>query len=102
MSGLRVALQALLEDLVPEGKVYFQAPANVEMQYPCIVYERDAARTVFADNAPYRSTKRYQVTVIDRNPDSEIPDRVARLPLCLFQRHFTADNLHHDVFDLYF
>jgi hypothetical protein len=102
MSGSRLALQALLAALVPEGKAYFQPPANVEMQYPCITYQRDSARTVFADNAPYRHTKRYQVTVIDRTPDSEIPDKVARLPLCVFQRFFTADNLHHDVFDLYF
>jgi hypothetical protein len=102
MSGSRVALQALLEALVPDEKVYFQPPANVEMQYPCITYERDYARTEFADNAPYRHTKRYQVTVIDRSPDSEIPDMVARLPLCSYQRHYTADNLHHDVFDLYF
>lgn len=98
--GDRLELHALLKELTEH--VYFQPPANVQMQYPCIVYSRDAADTLFAGNNPYRYTKRYQVTVIDRNPDSPIPDKVAVLPMCTFQRFFTADNLNHDVFDLYF
>jgi hypothetical protein len=72
------------------------------MTYPCIVYERDNADTIFANNSPYRYTKRYQVTVIERDPDSGIPGELAKLPMCTFSRHFTADNLHHDVFTLYF
>ena len=96
----REALNALLKTFCPN--VYFQSPPNVGMQYPCIVYTRDTARTVFADNSPYRRTKRYTLTIIDRDPDSPIPDQIAQLPLCSHQRFFTADNLNHDVFDLYF
>ncbi len=98
----RLQLQAVLEALLGSEHVYFQPPASVQMMYPCIVYSRDFASTAFADNNPYRFTKRYQVTIIDRNPDSEIPDKVAKLPMCTFNRHFTAANLHHDVYDLYF
>lgn len=99
----RVALQAILEEAVgPNGKVYFQPPPNVQMVYPCIVYSRDAAFTRFAGNKLYRYVKRYQVTVIDRNPDSEIPDKVMALPLASFERYFAADNLNHDVFTIYF
>lgn len=72
------------------------------MQYPCIVYQRYNALTVFADNSPYRRTKRYQVTVIDADPDSAIPDEVAKLPMCTHNRFFVANNLNHDVFNLYF
>jgi hypothetical protein len=72
------------------------------MAYPCIVYQRDNAITDFADNIPYRYKKRYQVTVIDKNPDSDIPDKVAGLPMCTFYRFFVADNLNHDVYVLYF
>lgn len=93
-------LQSLLETLTPN--VYFQPPSNVVMQYPCIVFSRDSARTLFADNSPYRYTQRYMVTVIAREPDSEIPAKVAALPLCSFSRAFPADNLNHDVFELYF
>jgi hypothetical protein len=72
------------------------------MQYPCIVYGRDAAHTAFAGDKPYRYSKRYQVTVIDRNPDSEVPDKIAALPMCLFTQAFVVDGLNHDVFSLYY
>ena len=98
--GRRLQLQTLLEAMC--DNVYFQPPASVQMQYPCIVYERDTADTEFAGNQPYRYTQRYQVTVIDRNPDSEIPGKVATLPMCTSNRNFVADNLNHDVFQLYY
>lgn len=82
--------------------VYFQPPASVVMEYPAIVYQRDYADTKFAENAVYAHTQRYQVTVIDRNPDSDIRDKVAHLPMCLYSRFFAADGLNHDVFNLYF
>jgi len=72
------------------------------MNYPAIVYQRDDVDTVFAGNLPYRHTKRYEVTVIDRDPDSPIPDRIAALPLSSFNRHFVTENLNHDVYTLYF
>jgi hypothetical protein len=100
--GQRLQLQTLLEDVLGSEQVYFQPPANVQMQYPCIVYKRDNAITKFAGNNPYHYTNRYMVTVIDRNPDSEIPDKVAALPMSLFNRFFAADNLNHDVFNVYF
>lgn len=98
----RLLLQSLLEIMLGTDAVYFQPPADVQMKYPCIVYQRDTADTKFADNIPYRFQKRYQLTVIDRNPDSDIPDKVATLPSCILTRNFVADNLHHDVFNLYF
>jgi hypothetical protein len=72
------------------------------MRYPCIVYKRDYAYTEFAGNLPYKYCKRYQVTVIDRDPDSPFPDKIAALPMCTFNRFFTADNLNHDVFNVFF
>lgn len=98
----RSQLHQVLKDLIDTDFVYFQPPANVAMQYPCIVYRRDYADTKFAGNVPYHYTKRYMVTVIDVDPDSEIPDKVAALPMCTFNRAYTADNLNHDVFNLYF
>lgn len=92
----------MLKALVPEATVYFQPPANVTMKYPAIVYQRDYAVTKFADNSPYRHTKRYQLTIMDTNPDSGIYDKIAGLPMCIFNRHFTADNLNHDVFSLFY
>lgn len=100
--GLRTSLQSLLEALLESEHVYFQPPANLQMEYPCIVYARDDIDVLFADNSPYRLIKRYMVTVIDRDPDSVIHEKVAALPMCVFNRYFTADNLNHDVFTLHF
>ena len=96
----RLQLQSLLETITEH--VYFQPPENLKMQYPCVVYHRDFAETDHADNAPYRHTLRYMVTVIDRNPDSDLPGKVAELPMCTFNRFFTADNLNHDVYTMFF
>jgi len=98
--GQRLQLHQLLEDLAPN--VYFQPPTNVQLKYPCIVYHRDFATTLFADNDPYKQTLRYMVTVIDRDPDSDIPAKVAALRMSAFNRFFTADELNHDVYVVYF
>lgn len=98
----RLILQTSLEDLLGSGNVYYQPPNGLKLVYPCIVYNWDSADTKFADNNPYSFRRRYQVTIIDRNPDSLIPEKVAALPMCLFDRFFTADNLNHSVFNLYF
>jgi hypothetical protein len=98
----RLQLQNLLEETLGSNAVYFQPPANVQMEFPCITYSRDSTDTRFADNRPYRHIRRYDLTVIDRDPDTAIPDRVAELPMCLHARTFVANNLNHYVFTLYF
>jgi CO dehydrogenase nickel-insertion accessory protein CooC1 len=72
------------------------------MVYPCIVFGLDTAKTQFADNLPYCYDKQYSVTVIDADPDSLIPDKVAMLSKCSFERHFTSDNLNHNLFRLFY
>lgn len=100
--GQRLDLQELLTEILESNYVYFQPPNNAQIQYPCIVYNRELITTVWAENQPYSLANRYLVTVIDRDPDSEIPDRVARLPKCRHDRFFIADNLNHHVFRLFF
>jgi len=98
----RLELQAFLVSLLGSDNVYFQPPPTVKMQYPCIIYKRDNINTGFADNKPYKHKKRYQVIVVDTNPDSDIHERVAALPMCSYDRFYTADNLNHDVYTLFF
>ena len=100
MARPRLELQSLLETLTEH--VYFQPPPASQMQYPCIVYSRDGVLARHADNELYRHAKRYQVTVIDRDPDTELADTVEALPFCSFQRYFAADDLNHYVFNLFF
>ena len=98
----RLKLQTLLETLLGSRNVYFQPPTNLKMQYPCIVYSKDVGSTRFADDNPYMRLKRYSVTYIDPNPDSEMPDKIAELPMCIQDRPYVADNLNHDVYKLYY
>ena len=98
--GQRLQLQLLLETFT--DNVYFQPPTNVKLKYPCIIYKRDFADTKFADDIVYDHMVRYAITVIDQDPDSEIPKKVASMPMSLFNRFFTVDNLNHDVYNVYF
>lgn len=116
MSRSRNDLQLILERIMAEAyqeriliepnitdfshNVYFQAPSR--MSYPAILYERSSADTTFADNKPYMFKKQYALTVIDPDPDSCIPDKIAMLPQCIFDRHYVADNLHHTTFMIYY
>jgi hypothetical protein len=99
----RLELHALLLDLAKDyASVYFQPPASIVMQYPFIVYNRFTGTTIFADGKPYKHTKRYQLTIIDGDPDGPLNDLVSDLPMCTYNRSFTTDNLNHDVYNIYF
>lgn len=106
--GTRLELQEVLENIMsewvddPEEHVYFQPPSNIRMKYPCIVYDLEKMDLRHANNGPYNLHNRYSVTVITKDPDSEIPYRVAQLPLISHNRKFENDNLNHNVFQLYF
>lgn len=98
----RTDLQELLESILGSRNVYYQPPTSITMQYPAIVYSRDDIENFNANNKPYRLVNGYMVTLIDKNPDSEVVGKLANLPMCSYDRHYVADNLNHDVFTLYF
>lgn len=98
----RLELQTLLESVLGSGNVYYQPPSSVAMRYPAIVYSRNNIKNIYANNNNYIRNKSYSITVIDKNPDSSIVDAVSLIPGCRFDRHYTSDNLNHDVFTLYF
>lgn len=92
---------AILKDILGNDNVYFQPAEDGTIQYPCIVYQRDNASIQPADNQPYSATQRYQVTLIDQNPDSDVVDKLLNLPFSSFNRHFATSGLNHDVFVIY-
>ena len=87
---------------ISEVNIYYQPPESVKLKYPCIIYERDAIDSIYANNKPYSHFKRYIITVITKDPDSILPEKIAGLPMSSFDRNYIADNLYHDVFTLYF
>lgn len=96
----REELQAALEDILGTRHVYFQPPASVKIGMPAIVYSRSNIENTYADNAVYRQENQYELTVIDKDTDSDIVRKVSQLPKCRFNRHYVADNLNHDVFTI--
>lgn len=98
----RLDLHELLVETLGSRNVYFQPPENLKMNYPALVYSLSNARIDHADNHIYLRHKRYDLTVIDPDPDSEIADRVADLPFCSFDRMYKANDLNHFVFTIYY
>ena len=81
--------------------VYFQPDKDEAMEYPCIVYEIDDDFALMADNGPYSLFDRYQVTLLDLNPDSPVKRRLRSIQHSSFSRHFATSGLNHDVFVIY-
>lgn len=98
----RLQLHEVLCTALGSRNVYYQPPESVRMNYPAIVYSLYDIDNVHADNVVYKQQNGYQITVIDRDPDSVIKDRVSRIPGIRFNRPYTADNLNHWAFVLYY
>lgn len=94
-------LQAELTSLCPN--VYFQPPESVKLMYPCIVYKRVIGNTRFADNDKYSYKRCYELTVIDRDPDRSLYEKVfMHFPMCKEDRGFVSENLYHNTLTLYY
>ena len=108
MVGRRLDLHHLIREIFEEEthqssdkRVYFQPPATVALTYPCIIYKLTDMPSDHANNLPYKIEHRYELTVIDRDPNSSLRERIATLPRCSLARIFESDNLHHYVFNIY-
>lgn len=97
----RLELHETLCDILGTRHVYYQPPESIKMSYPAIVYRRNNIDNRSADNTVYKQERSYSITVIDKDPDSSFVDAISLLPRCRFDRHYTADNLNHDVFTIY-
>lgn len=95
-------LQAKFEEIIGSRSVYYNPPASVRMTYPAIVFTRANFNTLHADDSAYLRVPRYEVTVITNDPDDSLIMDILALPKCSFDRHFVSENLHHNVFTLYY
>lgn len=83
-------------------RVYFQSPSTVKMKYPAIVYALYDIENVFANNGVYFFMKKYSVTLIDSNPDTQYVDALTAIETSRFNRHYIEDNLNHFVFEIFY
>lgn len=98
---LDALLRKVMKDVSGVENVYFQPPENLLLKYPAIVYSRSDIRNRPADDMVYSQFTFYDLTVIDKNPDSLLVYAVASLPRCKFGRHYKSDNLNHDTFMIF-
>jgi hypothetical protein len=103
---LQLVLEGYFEDddrvSDPSKHVSFQPDEESKLKYPHIVYSRDPAYKLHADNSTYRRKDKYVVTYIDREPDSLVFDALEERPQCSHKASFVEDGLNHSVFDLYY
>ena len=82
--------------------VYFQPPATVRLSYPCIIYSLKDIDPRFANNKPYLLDSSYTLIYITRDPDDPVRYQLAEASMCRFDRYYTADNLNHYVYRIYY
>ena len=99
----RMDLQHDLESFLGSRNVYFQPPPTVRMSYPAIVYKLSNYDIDSADDMNYIKRRRYQITIIDANPDTEYTDKfIDTFRGARFDNSFVTDNLNHYVFSIYY
>lgn len=99
----RLELHDELIKILGIKNVYYQPPASIRMKYPAVVYKLDSIDATHADDSKYLESRRYQVTVIDEDPDSELFEKMVRFPKAILGRPpYISDNLNHWVFYLYY
>ncbi len=96
----RLELHETLCGILGSRNAYFQPPENVKINYPAIVYCLADIQNTYADNGIYLSGRKYKLTVIDKNPDSEIVTKTAMLPRCEFNTYYTQSNMNYTVFTI--
>lgn len=99
----RISFGAALKSFIGNDltyKVYYQPAENIQMSYPAIIYTRYNIDNVSANNNVYLQGTTYQVVVIDKDPDSEIVNRLSYFPTARFSKHYATEGLNHDVFTI--
>lgn len=97
----RLELHSVLQELLGSSNVYYQPPESIKMQYDAIRYSKKTIDSKYANDRKYLMMDCYEVIVISRLPDNPVIKKLLSLPYCSYDRHYIADNLHHDVLTIY-
>lgn len=100
--GTREELDAILCETLGSPHVYFQPPENLKIKYPCIIYSFNGFYEQYANNKTYHRRREYNLLYITHDPDDEMIEKLADLPLCDLGKPYTAENLHHYPYTIYY
>lgn len=86
------------------GKVYFQPPSSVQLNYPCWVVERSKVYQPKANDKTYLFRPGYKCIFMNcEEPDPDVLYEISRrYENCHYQNHYVKDNINHDVFLIYY
>lgn len=103
--GSREELHEELCNLLGSTNVYFQPPPELKMKYDAIRYNSSGKDLKHANDRIYLGTNRYDGFIITRDPDSmmELMDKLLKhFQMCSPGKPYTAENLNHYPFTLYY
>lgn len=102
---MATARELELHDILLQNcpNVYLQVPSNMQMKYPCIKYSKGVGAKQFGNDRVYLDIQAWDITVIDRNPDSTIATKLeSDLQYCTIQQRYVVDGLNHTTLKLYY
>lgn len=98
----RLEVQDMLEKILGSSNVYFQAPPNTGMKYPCIVYRFDGFNRDNADNQPYILTGRWEIHHMYKSIKNDIKETMLfAAPYVTFDRRIVTDGVYNDYYTIY-
>ena len=98
----RFLFDEMLKETTGLSNVYYDPPESVLMEYPAIVYKKTNMPARYANNKKYMKHLAFEVQVIAEDADTPYVDLVHNIKYSAFDRHFIADDLHHDTFTIIF
>lgn len=102
MARTRADLDRILRTTLGTSNVYFDPPESFKLKYPCIIYSFEGNADMHADNKTYYRYKRYSMLYITQNADDQMADTLSDLSFCKLARSYTANNLYHYAFEIFY
>lgn len=101
MAKTRLTLHEELCEVLGSKNCYFSPPNRIAS--PCILYNRGTPIINHADNNKYLKKNSWTITIIDTNPDSDIPNRFEEhFKYCSKSQEYASDGQYHFIYNLYY
>lgn len=96
MMARRTKLIREIKQVIDSSNVYFQPPESLKLNFPCVICSYDNVESAYADNLSYQRFKHYRLLVVDKNPDSKLPDLIMdHFSYTSPGRPYISDGLYH-------
>lgn len=81
--------------------LYFEPPASMRIDYPCVIYEFAYPDTTRADNTSYLNKQKFQVSVITKQADTDAHYAIVKtIDNSRFRDIRVEDGLYHFIIDV--